>query len=114
MLDAPRKGGYHSKRTKGLMIMALGMHDLAYLARVYDAVKSDNLPEMTTICPECGEQPERDDTLHTTLNTYIPGYWAERGDWGEDDPYGMKYDDAPFILIGCEGYHLIESLSNAR
>jgi hypothetical protein len=87
---------------------ALGLADLEYLGKVLDAVKSDNPPELTTICPECDNIVEPDDNNHITLNTSIPGYWAERGDWGYPDPYGMKWDDPAFVLIGCQGYHLIQ------
>lgn len=96
------------------MIMALGLADLEYLANVLNAVKSDNPPEIPDICPECDEQAEEYDTFHITLNTRIPGYWAERGDWGQPNPYGMNDESAPLILIGCEGYHTLPQFSNAR
>lgn len=96
------------------MIMELGLHDLAYLANVLNAVKSDNPPWIPTICPECDQPAEPGDDAHIALTTHIPGYWEERGDWGQPNPYGMTTDDRPKILIGCQGYHILESLSPAR
>jgi len=94
--------------------MALTLDDLQYLANVLIAVKSDNPPEIPNICPECDGTVDEYDNAHITLNTRIPGYWAERGDWGQPNPYGMTDDDAPLVLIGCEGYHTLPQFSDAR
>lgn len=86
---------------------ALDLDDLAYLGKVADAIKTDVTPiraQLTTECPECDSTPEPGDAAHTTLNTTVAPYWAEKG---EIDPLGMTRDDDPFILIGCEGYHVI-------
>lgn len=99
--------------TKGL-IMKLDLADLAYLSRVYDAVKSDNPPQMPTVCPECDETVEPGDGEHITLTTYIPTYWAERGDWPEPNVFGMSANESPFVLIGCEGYHTLPKLSETK
>lgn len=88
--------------------MQLMSIDLAYLAKVYAAVKSDNPPELTTVCPECDMVPDPNDGDHVTLSTHIPPYWGEAGGWGETNPYGMNVGDTPFVLIGCEGYHLVQ------
>lgn len=87
--------------------MQFTLKDLAYLAKVYEATKTDTPPIIPVICPECDETVETDDTEHITLNTRIPGYWAQNGGWGEIDPYGMNSDSRPMVLIGCEGYHTI-------
>lgn len=89
-------------------MLVLALADLAYLGKVLDAVKSDNPPELQTECPECGETPIPGDDAHIVLSTHIPGYWADRDDWGYPNPYGMTHDDAPFVLIGCQGYHLVQ------
>lgn len=98
--------------TKGMIIMhdgnTLSLPDIAYLGKVLDAVKSDNPPALTTICPECDETPEPGDGAHILLNTSIPGYWAERGLWGYPNPYEMNREDTPFVLIGCAGYHIVQ------
>lgn len=86
----------------------LDLDDLEYLGKVAHAIKTDTtaiLPQLHTICPECDEMPEPGDSAHTLLNTTIGAYWVAQG---EIDPLGMKRDDRPFILIGCEGYHLIQ------
>jgi hypothetical protein len=88
--------------------MQIQLIDLAYLAKVYDAVKSDNPPKLSKICPECDTAPDPDDGDHVTLSTHIPPYWLERGDWPETNPYGMEGYDQPYVLIGCEGYHLVQ------
>jgi len=86
----------------------LSLHDLAYLVKVYNAVKSDNPPELSSICPECDETVEIDDIHHTTLNTRIPEYWGEKDHWGQPNPYDMDDDSRPLVLIGCEGYHIVQ------
>lgn len=86
----------------------LSLTDLVYLGKVAELIKSDVAairPQLTTECPECDSTPEPGDAAHITLNTTVAPYWAEQG---EIDPLGMTRDDAPFILIGCEGYHLIQ------
>lgn len=86
----------------------LSLADLAYLGKVAVAIKKDVKairPQLTTECPECDSTPEPGDGAHTTLNTTIGSYWVEQG---EIDPLGMTGDDDPFILIGCEGYHIIQ------
>lgn len=91
--------------------MTLDLADIAYLAKVADAAKAGDqavIGQLTTICPECDEQAELQDNAHISLTTAIPKYWEERGDWGQPNALGMTQDDAPFILIGCEGYHLIQ------
>jgi hypothetical protein len=98
-----------SQSTKGMTMIdgTLSLDDLVYLGKVAEAIKTDKasiLPQLTTICPECDEETEPLDGAHLTLNTTIGAYWAERG---EIDPLGMTPDDQPFVLIGCEGYHLI-------
>lgn len=87
---------------------AMTLSDLAYLGKVAELVKTDVAsirPQLTTECPECDSTPEPGDGAHVVLNTTIGSYWKERG---EIDPLGMSWDDEPFILIGCEGYHLIQ------
>lgn len=85
----------------------LDIDDMIYLGRVGAQLKTDTtpiLPQLTTICPECDETPEPEDGRHITLNTHVGSYWAERG---EIDPLGMDRDDRPYILIACQGYHVI-------
>lgn len=89
-------------------MLVLKIDDLAYLGKVADAIKTDVtpiLPQLTTECPECGESPIPGDDAHIVMNTAIGSYWEERG---EINHLGMKHDDAPFVLIGCEGYHLVQ------
>lgn len=93
------------------MIMIADLDDIAYLAKVAEAIKAGDgavIAQLTTKCPECDEIPDGFDAdAHIALTTAIPGYWEERGDWGQPNSLGMTTDDPPFVLIGCEGYHLI-------
>lgn len=85
----------------------LSITDLIYLGTVGAQLKTDVtpiLPQLTKICPECDETPEPEDGRHIVLNTTVGSYWADRG---EIDPLGMDRDDRPYILIGCQGYHVI-------
>lgn len=89
--------------------MILTLADLAYLGKVYDAVKSDNPPQLTDICPECDERVNEGDDFHITLNTAIPAYFVTHPDtWGEPNALGMTREDAPIVLIGCEGAHTVQ------
>lgn len=89
-------------------MLALKIDDLVYLGKVADAIKTDVTPikpQLTTICPECDLTPIPGDDAHIVMNTAIGSYWEERG---AINYLGMDWDDAPFILIGCQGYHLIQ------
>lgn len=89
--------------------MILTLSDLQYLGKVYEAIKSDNPPKLPDICPECEERVFDDDNAHITLNTSIPEYWLMHPDtWGEPNTYDMSRKDFPLVLIGCEGYHIVQ------
>jgi hypothetical protein len=75
-------------------IITIKEADANYLLRYLMASsKSDNptIPWQTTICPECGDIPTPD----------------RLGGLSGTSPYTHILDDDGYVLIGCEGYFVI-------
>lgn len=75
-------------------IITVDENDAIYLVRYLAQTLRDSTPVrpwQTTICPECGDipTPNRMGGLHG------------------DSPYTHILDADGFVLVGCEGYHVI-------
>lgn len=82
--------------------------DLRYLAAISDKLRELDVPGkpaqiqdipgiapyLTTDCPECGQNPIDNSFPHLTASP-------------DQTTHGYLHRDSDIILIGCEGYHIL-------